>query len=311
MIVGDFNSHNYLWGGNKSDAKGKVMETFMTRSNICLFNDDTPTYLHPATGSFTSIDLTMCSPSLFMDFTWRVEEDLHGSDHFPIILKSHYHPPDDRPPKEAFPREDLDGGLQLETFIDQLCEIANETIPKSNPNPTKPQKPWFSDECKEAILERKRSLRVFKRSPTNANLQLYRIKSAKARQVIRANKKKSWHEYVSKLNARTSMKKCWDMVRKIKGKGGSLSVKHIEKNGKKITQPRDIANTIGEAISFNSSSAHYSFNASKIDKRDIPLYSNLTIPNHITNPFQWMSSGLRLVKPMTQLLALTKYIIRF
>ena len=80
VIVGDFNSHNYLWGGNKNDAKGKVMERFMTKSNICLFNDDTPTYLHPATGSLTSIDLTMCSPSLFMDFTWRVEEDLHGSD---------------------------------------------------------------------------------------------------------------------------------------------------------------------------------------------------------------------------------------
>ena len=29
------------------------------------------------------------------------------------------------------------------------------------------------------------------------------------------------------LNARMSMKKCWDMVRKIKGKGGSPSVKHI------------------------------------------------------------------------------------
>ena len=60
-IVGDFNSHNYLWGGNKIDEKGKVMETFMTINNICLFNDDTPTYLHPATRSFTSIDLTMCS----------------------------------------------------------------------------------------------------------------------------------------------------------------------------------------------------------------------------------------------------------
>ena len=224
VIIGDYNSHNYLWGGNKNDAKGKVMERFMTKSNICLFNDDTPTYLHPATGSLTSIDLTMCSPSLFMDFTWRVEEDLHGSDHFPIILKSHYHPPGNRPPKwqfhkadwnlfkdlclEAFPQDDLDGGLQLETFIDKLCEIANETIPKSNPNPKKPQKPWFSDECKEAILERKRSLRIFKRSPTNINLQEYCIKRAKARQVIRANKKNSWHEYVSKLNARTSMKKC-------------------------------------------------------------------------------------------------------
>ena len=54
----------------------------MIRSNICLINDDTPKYLHPATGSFTFIYLTMCSPSLFMDFAWKVEEDLHGSDHF-------------------------------------------------------------------------------------------------------------------------------------------------------------------------------------------------------------------------------------
>ena len=30
MSVGDFNSHNYLWGGNTNDAKGKVMERFMT-----------------------------------------------------------------------------------------------------------------------------------------------------------------------------------------------------------------------------------------------------------------------------------------
>ena len=51
---------------------------------------------------------------------------------------------------EAFPQDDLDGGLQLETLIDKLCEIANETIPKSDPNPKKPQKPWFS-ECKEAL----------------------------------------------------------------------------------------------------------------------------------------------------------------
>ena len=168
---------------------------------------------------------------------------------------------------EAFPQDDFDGGLQLETFIDKLCEIANETIPKSNPNPKKPQKPWFSDECKEAISERKRSLRVLKRSPTNTNLQEYRIERAKARQVIRANKKKCWHEYVSKLNARTSMKKCWDMVRKIKGKGGGPSIKHIEKNGQKITQPRDIADTIGEAISFNSSSAHYSPKFQRIKNR--------------------------------------------
>ena len=171
----------------------------------------------------TSMDLTTCSPSLFVDFTWRVEEDLHGSDHFPIILENHYHPLDDWPPKWLFHRADwnlhrdlcmevylqdyLDGGLQLQTFTDRLSEIAKETIPKCNPNP---KKPWFSDERKHTILDQRQSLRIFKRFPTNANFQEHRIKRAKGRQVIHANKKNSWRDYVSTLHVRT-MTKCWDM----------------------------------------------------------------------------------------------------
>ena len=41
----------------------------------------------------------------------------------------------------------------METYINKLCEIANKTIPKSNPKQNRPQKPWFSDECKEAISD--------------------------------------------------------------------------------------------------------------------------------------------------------------
>ena len=98
-----------------------------------------------------------------MDFTWRVEEDLHGSDHFPFILESHYHPPHNRPAKwqfhkadshlfkdisEAFLQDNLDGGFQQKTFFNKCCEIDNEAIPKSNPNP---KKPWFFDECSKLI----------------------------------------------------------------------------------------------------------------------------------------------------------------
>ena len=54
---------------------------------------------------------------------------------------------------------------------------------------------------------------------------------------------------------------------KLRARRASLSVKHIEKNGKKITQPRDIANTIGEAISFNSASTHYSPKFQRINNR--------------------------------------------
>ena len=127
--------------------------------------------------AFFLLYLTMCSPSLFMDFTWKVEEDLHGSNHFPITLESHYHPPDDRPPKWQFHKAVIGTFLRPvlrglssrrswrsptgNNFIDKLCEIGNKTIPKSNPKPKNPHKPWFSDECKQAILDRKRCLKEF------------------------------------------------------------------------------------------------------------------------------------------------------
>ena len=86
---------------------------------------------------------------------------------------------------------------------------------KNNPTPKTPQK---HDQCKQTNLYQKH-LRILQRFLANASLQEYHIKSAKGRQVICVNKKNSWHEYDS-YNARTSMTKCWDMVHKLKGKGG-------------------------------------------------------------------------------------------
>ena len=62
------------------------VEHLLESSNICLLNDKSPTYFHPATGSFTSIDLSSCSASVFLDFTWQVHSDQCGSDHFPILI---------------------------------------------------------------------------------------------------------------------------------------------------------------------------------------------------------------------------------
>ena len=47
----------------------------------------------------------------------------------------------------------------------------------------------------------------------------------------------------------------WSAKSKVRGEGPFI--KHTEKNGQKITEPRDIANKIWKAISHNSSSTHY------------------------------------------------------
>ena len=46
------------------------------------------TYLHPGTSTYSSLDLSLCSPAILPDFEWKVRDDLHGSDHFPIFISS-------------------------------------------------------------------------------------------------------------------------------------------------------------------------------------------------------------------------------
>ena len=86
IILGDFNAHNSIWGSNKNTTRGKLIESIINTHNLCLLNDNTKTYLHPASGTLTNIDLTICDPSLFLDFDWKVYSYLCGSDHFPIYI---------------------------------------------------------------------------------------------------------------------------------------------------------------------------------------------------------------------------------
>ena len=44
--------------------------------------------LSQAHGTFSAIDLSICSADLLTDFSWKVMEDSHGSDHFPVLLNS-------------------------------------------------------------------------------------------------------------------------------------------------------------------------------------------------------------------------------
>ena len=85
ILVGDFNGHNILWGCKDNSPKGNIIEDFITKNDLCLMNDKSHTYLQPATGKFSSLNLSICHPSLLLDFDWTVSENQHGSDSFPVI----------------------------------------------------------------------------------------------------------------------------------------------------------------------------------------------------------------------------------
>ena len=201
ILMGDFNGHHTLWGCEDVNNRGQQLEDLILKNDLIL-------------------DLTICSPSLFLDFSWKVGPDTCGGDHFPILLENDGPPSLERVQRwklananwDQFQHlcstrlhqsaiSDADDSMSLFTSI--LKDIAEETIPKTSAVPKRFNKPWFSDICKDAIKERNRALERFKREPTEGNLNVYRIARAKARRDIRLVKKTSWTNYVSKMNSQT------------------------------------------------------------------------------------------------------------
>ena len=143
-----------------------------------------------------------------------------------------------------------------------------KTILKTSTNPKK-SKPWYNDECKDAIKQRKQALSKFCRYPTKENLNKVKNFRAKARRTIKASKRKSWKSYISNLNHKTPIKKVWDMIRKISGKSKSPSFTHLNtKRGTKATSKEEIANTLGETFFDNSSSRNYLEKFQNIKKQE-------------------------------------------
>ena len=148
LLLGDFNAHSTLWGCCKTDLRGKMIEDLLLKHNLSILNDGSNTYLHPATGSSSAIDLSIASPSLYLDFSWEVATDLHGSDHFPICIHSYTTAPPvtngtwklSKADWTTFPSkassdfgQNYSDNLEdpIEHFTDILTDIANSTIPKS------------------------------------------------------------------------------------------------------------------------------------------------------------------------------------
>ena len=278
--MGDFNGHNVIWGSDNVNERGRTIENFINKNNLCLFNDNKPTYLHPATGTYTSLDLSICYPTLLLDYEWKVHDDLCGSDHFPIFLNNiapGVEEPSEKwklnkadwPSFKALCESEINETIlkakdPIDNFTTILYKIAEKTIPKMSTKTKKKKKPWFNDDCKTYIQKRRQALRQFNTRPMHQNLENFCVFRAKARRTIRDSKRKSWKQYVSKLNSRTSIKKVWDMVRKIQGKGKSASVNHLKKNNTHVTAKKDIANTLADNFSEKSSSENYSAKFRKI-----------------------------------------------
>ena len=114
IFIADFNGHKPLWASKTTIDKDKNLEGFLSNEGVCIFNDGTDAYLHPGSGSYSAIDLTVTDSSLLLDFSWKVHDDLCGSDNFPIILESLNSTVGDKPTRYKFDKADC-------PLYEQMC----------------------------------------------------------------------------------------------------------------------------------------------------------------------------------------------
>ena len=202
VLLGDFSGHSPVWGNESYNSRGQMLEDFFSEMDLCILNDGSLTYIHPATGSTSALDLSICGPSLVLDYEWNIHEDLCGSDHFPVILTSNAVEEEATPNRWNFKKADwlsfqvqctselteeavISAGDPAGQFTDLLIKAANKTIPKTHFSKKLPKVPWFNDSCKRAIKDRKKAQRKFFSNPTLSNVQNFKLLRAKARQTTK------------------------------------------------------------------------------------------------------------------------------
>ena len=162
VLLGDFNSHSPVWGNESYNSRGQMLEDLFSEMDLCILNDSSSTYIHPTTGSISALDLSICGPSLVLDYEWNIHEDLCGSDHFPVIVTSNAVEEEATPNRWNFKKADwlsfqaqcsselteeavMSAEEPASQFTDLLIQAADKSIPKTRFSKKLPKVPWFND----------------------------------------------------------------------------------------------------------------------------------------------------------------------
>ena len=263
LILGDLNTHNTIWGSAYTNRRGRHLEEIINRNSLCILNNGSPTHITLPSGSTSAIDLSLASATVADRFQWKTHETPCGSDHFPIWLWSDMPHPGARTPQWNFKKADwasftADCNIHLdftgestdtlnEHVRDSIVQSASKHIPKTSALPKRIPVPWWSEDCRIAIRERRRRDRIFKRHPTTENLIRFQKAKAVARKTVREAKRKSWITYITTINRFTPLSSIWRRIQRISGRGSPIQLPALTlPNGNIITNPQDVANHIGE-----------------------------------------------------------------
>jgi hypothetical protein len=171
---------------------------------------------------------------------WSVHDDTLGSDHHPITTTIRFKAcAVKRRPSKRFIyrkadwpkfREVLDENLKNSSpktsSLNDRCSWFEECITKAAKvaapyGSSGTQRPWFNKECADAIAARNRAAKaVRKHQGDPMRVHNWREACRRVKALVRDANRKSWRDFVSQMDARTSTTAVWRVIRNIDGRQG-------------------------------------------------------------------------------------------
>lgn len=282
LICADVNGRNTIWGSEQTCNRGRILEeTFLNQAELMVLNDGQPTHFSSGHGTFSAIDVTFADPELNILLDFQVHDDLCHSDHFPILLHQNLENiEDDHLPRWNFKNSDwstfhdfVENQTHDQVFssIDHLLEttrdLAKQVFSKTSGKSKRKTVPWWSEDVKRSIIERKKAFRKFRKDPTDQNLSQFRLTRAKARYVTRKAKREKWIEHLNSMNHETPPSELWNFIRTMNGKKKRMGLTSMKlSSGEITTNKSEIAEILASAFEANSSTQAY--------KEDFLRYKN-------------------------------------
>ena len=275
ILMGDFNAKHTMWGESSCDPWGNIIEELLDINDVTLMNDGSPTRHDVFLNKDSAIDLTICSSSLRLDYQWSVDENDHGSDHWPVHLKYVRNIPSSCLPK--WKSGEADWGLfnnttkvdcefddfqspisAYEFLVSVLLCGAMMAIPRTSGKPRRPAVPWWNDACALSRKITRTCYKRYRRYPCLVNKITYRRALAKQKKTFKQARRESFIKYINDLKYDSPLSLVWNRIRKLQGKFAPSPLPILRVDGILVSDAGEVAEAFGKHFANVSSALHYS-----------------------------------------------------
>ena len=256
MVVGDFNVHHPVWGGQKTSPSAELIVDWVSSTSACLLNSSQPTFFKSGCRP-SLLDLSIVSSDLFLSTNLYVHNDTFDSDHSPIEIKIPNLTAALSPLKlrtrwthfAADINKELDSmeSVSADAFA-LICTSTKNANSAPFPSPPTKAPPWWTPRCSFLLGKKRRLIRIAKKNPLGAEWLAAKRVGAQLRRAIKILRRNYWDKTCSNLG---SSKDAFRLLKCLRTRDAPApsSHKNISISNVMIVSPQAQANAFGAFFS--------------------------------------------------------------